>query len=352
MAYGQLESAWPVSGSVLIVNDEIHCVAGRNMFLDEGLHYLRLDPVNGRKISENVMGREDPIKGGTIQKYDSWLDMTTAMPDVLSCDGTNIYMRSLPFDLKGKRRRITHIAGEQEPPHLFSPTGFLDGSWFHRTYWTYGRTFPGGYAGHLNAGRYNPSGRIVAIDDSTIYAYGRKAGYFKWTTSLEYCLFAVDKKDHRARDVYAMDRCKAAQQKKFPDMKIDAQMRLPSGTKAKVGSRFKRKWETQEVPLLVTAMVSAGDKLVIAGPEDVCNEGGATSKTASSVFKRKKSALERQEKIWAGAEGAVLEVVSKKDGQTVSKLRLKSLPVFDGMIAAHRRLYISTMDGKVLCLGK
>ena len=70
------------------------------------------------------MDRTDPIEGGTIQKYDSWLDMTTTLPDVLSCDGQNVYMRSLPFDLQGRRRRLTHIARQTEPPHLFSP-GFI-----------------------------------------------------------------------------------------------------------------------------------------------------------------------------------------------------------------------------------
>ena len=55
MSYGQLESAWPVHGSVLIENNEIHCLAGRNMFLDGGLCYPRLEPATGRKISETIM---------------------------------------------------------------------------------------------------------------------------------------------------------------------------------------------------------------------------------------------------------------------------------------------------------
>ena len=44
MAYEQLESAWPVSGSVLVQGDAVYCVAGRSAFLDGGMRLLRLDP--------------------------------------------------------------------------------------------------------------------------------------------------------------------------------------------------------------------------------------------------------------------------------------------------------------------
>ncbi|MCX6910570.1 MAG: hypothetical protein NTY01_21360 [Verrucomicrobia bacterium] len=37
--------------------------------------------------------------------------------------------------------------------------------------------------------------------------------------------------------------------------------------------------------------------------------------------------------------------------QILAAYRLDSPPVFDGMIAANARLFVATMDGKVLCLG-
>ena len=43
-AYEQIESAWPVSGSVLMEQDTVYCAAGRSAFLDGGLRLLRLDP--------------------------------------------------------------------------------------------------------------------------------------------------------------------------------------------------------------------------------------------------------------------------------------------------------------------
>ena len=46
-----------------------------------------------------------------------------------------------------------------------------------------------------------------------------------------------------------------------------------------------------------------------------------------------------------------MEPVSPADGQKRAAYRLESMPRFDGMIAAAGRLYLATVDGKVLCLG-
>jgi len=351
MAYGRLESAWPVSGSVLIENGEVHCVAGRNMFLDGGLRYLRLDPTTGQKISETVMDQTDPLLGGSVTKYDSWLDMTTTLPDVLSSDGKNIYMRSLPFDMEGNRRRITHIAEETEPAHLFSPTGFLDGNWFHRSYWTYARTFPGGWIGHLNAGRYNPSGRLLVVDDATLFGFGRQPEYYKWTTSLEYRLFAVDTDAHHTQDIYAHDAFKVAQLEKFPKMKIDRQLGLPSGPRPERVNPYACKWKSPDMPLLVTAMVATKNALFVAGPDDVSDEGVLFFRDAKDEVRGKEADLAKQAALWKGEGGATLLAVSKQDGKKLSEYHLEALPVFDGMIAADNQLFIATQKGTLVCYG-
>jgi outer membrane protein assembly factor BamB len=351
MSYGQLESAWPVHGSVLIENGEIHCVAGRNMFLDGGLRYLRLDPATGRLISETVMDERDPLLEGSIQKYDSWLDMTTTLPDILSRDGENIYMRSLPFDLKGHRSRITHVAEETETPHLFSPNGFLEDQWFHRSYWTYARSFPGGWIGHLNAGRYNPSGRLMVLDEQAIYGYGRKPQYYRWTTSLEYRLFAVDKQTNKPRDIYAYDRFKEAQIENFPKMKIDRRLGLPSGPRPELKKSYDCRWQDTNPGLLARAMVSAGESLFIAGPKDIMDERDFYYLNATQGFMLNKSAIEKQSSLWDGNDGALLHVVRKSDGATIAEHQLEALPVFDGLIATEGGLLISLTNGRLICLG-
>jgi hypothetical protein len=53
-----------------------------------------------------------------------------------------------------------------------------------------------------------------------------------------------------------------------------------------------------------------------------------------------------------GRGGAVLRAVSSKDGDIMTEQKLDAPPVFDGLIAAKGRLYLSLENGTVLCLGK
>jgi len=62
-AWEQVESVWPVHGSVLVIDGVVHAVAGRSMFLDGGLRYVRLEAATGELLSENVMGRHNPDTG-------------------------------------------------------------------------------------------------------------------------------------------------------------------------------------------------------------------------------------------------------------------------------------------------
>ena len=195
VSFEQVESVWPVHGSVLVLNDILYCVAGRSMFLDGGLRMLMLEAKTGRKLGETLHDGLDPKTGEDLQKHVKVLNMPVALPDILSTDGKYIYMRSQQFDLKGKRIGIPHRPANSqfgEGAHLFGPSGFLDGSYWHRSYWVYGRGFDGGHAGYHVAGKYAPAGKILAFDDKTVYGFGRKAKYYRWTTPMEHHLFADD----------------------------------------------------------------------------------------------------------------------------------------------------------------
>ena len=200
MAFEQLESVWPVHGTVLIKNDVVYFVAGRSNFLDGRLRFFRLDVHTGRKISESVMDDRDPVTGEDIQNHLQVLNMPVGLPDILSSDGAYVYMRSQQFDLEGNRIELGPHSGDPaqqgsvqrgQAAHLFAPMGFLDDTWFHRSYWVYGRSFAGGHGGYYQAGKYTPSGRILLFDDDTIYGFGRKPQYYKWTTTIEHQLFAA-----------------------------------------------------------------------------------------------------------------------------------------------------------------
>ena len=202
MYFEQLESVWPVHGSVLVQDGVLSFAAGRNMYLDGGVWLYRLEPKTGKVLSTTHLDDRDPATGKSLQVNVKVLNMPVAATDILSSDGKRLYMKSQSFDLTGKRGPVGPHSGEPavqgwtqrgEGAHVFSPTGFLDGTWWHRTYWVYGRSFAGGHAGYSQAGKYAPSGRILVFDDANVYGYGRKPQYYRWTTPIEHQLWSADK---------------------------------------------------------------------------------------------------------------------------------------------------------------
>lgn len=202
VAFEQLESVWPVPGNVLIQDDVAYFAAGRNIFLDGGLLIYRLNPVTGEMLSKTEMTDVDP-DGKPIQDYIDWLNMPVGKPDILSSDGKRVYMLSQAFDMDGKRTRVDRLdikVQRGEEAHLFCPSGFLDDSWWHRTYQVFGRSFSGGHSGYHQAGKLTPSGKLMVFDDTDIYAFARKPQYYKWTTPIEHQLYRVDKKQVTATE--------------------------------------------------------------------------------------------------------------------------------------------------------
>ncbi len=202
MSLEQLESVWPVHGTVLVRDDVAWFIAGRSNYLDGGLRLFRLKVETGEKLSEIVMDEKDPDTGKNLQERLQTLQMPTGLADILSMDEKHVYMRSQRFDQEGNREDIGPHSGNTaiqggtqrgEGVHLFSPTGYLDGTYFHRSYWVYGRSFAGGHNGYYQAGKFAPAGRLLALDENSVYGFGRKPEYLKWTTTMEHQLFATTK---------------------------------------------------------------------------------------------------------------------------------------------------------------
>ena len=303
-AYGQLESAWPVSGSVLVRDGSVYFAAGRSSYLDGGIRLYGLDLKTGKLLSTACMDDRDPATGQEPNRVVRGLAMLGSLPDVLASDGPSIYMR---------HRRFDEDLQEQTPdvPHLFSPAGFLDDAWWHRTYWIIGTRMASGWGAWPNAGNQVPAGRLLVSDGPTVYGFGRtpyhRNGSHVGLGETHYRLFAADRKP---------------------------QPRKPAGGQTKPGSRkapappVRYHW-TQKVPVLVRAMLLADRTLFMAGPPDPF---GSKDPVAT---------LE-------GRNGGQLLAVSAADGGKLAQYPLDAPPVFDGMAAAGGRLYLATTDGKVL----
>ena len=201
-AWEMMESVWPVHGSVLVENGLVSFVSGHSCFLDGGLWFYRVDAKTGEmKVKINYDDR-DPDTGGDLNDRHKTLQMPVALNDILSSDGKWTFLRTQKIAPDGKRVEVGPVSGDfdkqggahkGEGQHLFAPMGFLDDSNFHRSYWVYGKSFAGGHGGYFQAGKYAPAGRILVHDDKNVYSYGREAQYYKWTTTMEYTLFATPK---------------------------------------------------------------------------------------------------------------------------------------------------------------
>jgi len=332
MSYGQIESVWPVHGSTLIENDILYCVAGRSVFLDGGLRMIRLNPATGELIDESVMDDKVPGTDQNLQRIMAGKHMPVALPDILSSDGTYVYMKSQTFDMDGRRVRIepqspnTQQGDEQ---HLFAPISFLDDSWFHRAYWIYGRAAGEGWAEWQIPGKYAPYGRILCFNEDSVFGYARDPQYLCNSSVLEYRLYSADKQVQEGKAVGSSVTWKslAAQ----PEEKL---------------TRLAFNWKVPHPPLLVRAMVLANDTLVVAGPPDVVDEKEMWGRSNDPAFKQK---MREQAEALQGSHGAVLWTVSAKTGDKLAEYQLDTLPAFDGLTAANGRLFMATTNHKLVC---
>ena len=315
VASEQLESAWPVHGSVLVQDDVVCFAAGRSSYLDGGIYLYRLDATTGKKLSQTCINSRDPRTGYQPKGVVEGFDMTGALPDVLSTDGESLYMRHLRFDRQG-------VGQAEGSPHLFCPTGLLDDTWWHRSYWIFGTRFYTGYRDWFRAGREVPAGRLLVFDQSSVYGFGRKPAYYYWSTPQGYHLFATSKQ---------------------PEIVESPQKRERVPTWGQQQIRYD--W-SKELPLQARAMVLASRTLFVAGPPDVLDEEQSMNKLAEPTVNAK---LAEQSAALEGKKGALLRAISAEDGTRLAEYELDCPPVWDGMAAAGGQLYLSTTDGKVMC---
>jgi len=327
---GQLESAWPVHGGVLVLGDEAIVSAGRSSYLDGGIHVYRFHTATGKMISETVLYSPDPETHVQPETNGRPERLSGVKSDILSSDGDSVYMRHLKLDFE--RGTQTQLG-----LHLYCPTGFLDDTWWHRSYWLYAREFllglgqpscPGnGWNDWWNLGNVVPSGRIMVYDDDCFYGYGRNMypGYMggQWRAGEAYHLFASP----RAAAEIAPAKLR----------ELVKQMRIKKGRNTDIEYRW-----TAGVPMSVRAMALAGRTLFVAGPPDAEKPEGANRLTLVNP--------EEALAAFEGKRGAILSAISAAAGECLSELKLDAMPVWDGMAVAQGRLFLSTVDGKVLCM--
>ncbi len=309
----QIESAWPAHGSVLVFNGRVYVTAGRSSHLDGGIWMYALDPETGGVLHKRHLRNRRP---DVSKEAGRPFDMEGARSDILVAGRAYIHLFQEQFkpDLSPvSMQRITKMGDRIGELHLISTGGFLDrhrsDGAFNRLFWSYSRRWPGFYFAYAAP----KAGQLVVFDDETTYSvkyYTERHGH-----SPEFQL--------------------GSGYKLYADRTTGEPVLRPTRAGEDKGRGFTRtqfwKW-FKEVPVRVEAMVLAGERLYVAGPPDL--EPG---KGAADAIR--------------GRKGARLWVVSTSDGTRLYEMELETAPVFDGLIAAFGRMYMTTKDGTIICLG-
>jgi len=331
VAFEQVESLWPVHGSVLVDKGTVYLAAGRSSYLDDGISVYGLDPVTGevrsttRLVSQHAGALDAPseldqaamrtqIRQNNTD-YKTFLapdqsdafSMRGALTDVMVSDGESIFMRQLRFD-----GRL--VQQEEKRPHLFSTSRLLDDTEHNRSYWVLGtgdfsRT-PVAYPWIVKSSLAVPYGVMLAFDERTVWGVHREE---KKGQRLSYTVFASARPD--ASDAETL----------LPDFAARSGQKNPAADLWKV-----------DLPLRPRAMLRGGEHLFVAGTSGPADPERAPSPGIAAL---------------EGEEHGLLQIVACSDGATLGRMRLASPPVWDGMASSREKLYLPLTDGSVVCLG-
>ena len=312
VSYNQLESVWPTHGSALVVDDVVYAAAGRNSYLDGGIFLVGLEAGTGKKLYDAQLknAHQDPAKDkGAAHTIDG------ARLDVLSSDGTFITMQGAMFDKTLKR-----VPGDaKKSPHLHASAGFLDDLAWNRNAWRCGMGTSALNLNKKNLVGARCTGQLLVLDDKLVYGVkyflghsGQSAVFYPGRAG--YKLFA-----HRMGTLGKSAAAPGGKKKRRRKRGSAGALSPDDG------------WGLM-LPVRVRAMTKADEILFVAGPPDVVDKGDPLA-------------------AFEGRKGAVLKAYAAGDGKELAEMKLDVPPVFDGLIAANGRLFMSATDGSVVCFG-
>jgi len=287
-AFGRIESAWPVNGSVLIQNGRAYVAAGRSSFLDGGIAAWCLDPATGRVLEKCRVASPEGMKvdqGRNVQ------DDYGVLADMLVGDGENVYMRN--YLVFGRGQAKPGWAGR-----LSATGGMLDDSWFNRMFWI--------LDGKLQ-------GESLVNDEDMVYS-----------------VRAFEARGHQGFIEAGVKGYTLAGTSRKPTV-----LAADSAKKRRAAESWQKppadQW-TSHISPRIRAMALAGKTLLCAGTPDVLDPRDPWAN-------------------YEGRGGGVLMVVSAVDGKTRAELKLAGAPVQDGIAVAGGRVYVSTANGSLMCFG-
>ncbi len=328
VALGQVESLWPVHGSVLVLNGVAYCSAGRSTWLDGGIDLYGLDPATGKVLFRTDFESQHPTyqqnKDQAKPEHETRIAQNTtdyktflapdrsdafsmaagAISDVLVSDGTNVYLHHVQFDRQLNKQ-------DELSRHLFATSSLLDPTENHRSHWVLGTgdfsRIPVAYSWIANrkwtrgAVLVVPAGVLLVFDDQAVWGFRRKGD-----ATGKYQLYEKSNKPFQPDEPSLPDF------RKIPKKEFDRCV-----------------WKT-DCPVRARAMLKSGDRLFLGAMPVEVPVGDPYA-------------------AYEGRKGGMIWIASAKDGARLADVDLDSPVVWDGMAAARGRLFVATEDGAIRC---
>jgi outer membrane protein assembly factor BamB len=294
VAYGQVESPWPVPGAVLAMDKLVYLVAGRQQLADGGVLVFALDALTGKK---KWVHRLDHIPQKGFYE-NSGLEFDPI--DILHQEGDGIAMSRWIFSADGKTVAV-------DKWNAFAKLDTGGGSvWVPRGSWNYGARHQDRFPGE------SPRRPLVVFRDGAVY------GQLNAST-----------------DIFRRD-FDAESAKKFDGKWITGWQAARSGRSG--GKPFR------------TYRVAEGAKWTV-DPFTAVEEKAKPFKKGTQLYNDVHAmALAGNGRLYAIHKDGRMKVFDVAEGKVIAERQVPS-PIWDGLAIAGGNLFLSTRAGELLCLG-
>lgn len=294
VAYGQVESPWPVPGAVLIINDVAYFAAGRQPLADGGILVFAVDPLTGKR---HWVHRIDTIP----QKGDyenSGLDFDPF--DILHAEGEGITLSRWIVSKDGQDVKV-------DKWNAFAKVNTGSGTCYvPRGSWTYGARHQHRFPGEA---RRRP---LTVFRDN--HVYGSRNG----TTEIfrrDYDLENGEKFDSKWITGWSASKQSRAGGKPYRSYRIAEKASW-------LNDLFTPKEEKEKEVDKRTQLYNRLHAMVLAGDD----------------------------RLYVAHQDGRLKCLAAKDGKMISETMIPT-PSWDGMAIAENRIFITTQTGELLCIG-
>lgn len=282
VAYGQLESPWPVPGSVLVVDDLAYFAAGRQSLADGGILIFAVEPADGtiRWVRRLDSVPQQGFYECSALEFDNF--------DLLHRQGDGVAMSRWVFDRKSGEMSLDRWAAFAKLNTGGGAAMVPQGCWSYAP--RHQRRIPS----------YTPRRPLVVFRDNVLFG----------------CLQGSSTVYRRDFDLEGGEQFDAKWMTGWAASGLSREGKMP--------------WRSHRLAEKATWRV------------DVFGEDGGVPSIDAVV-------LARDRLLVAGSNGD-LRVLST-DGRPITRQSLPA-PLWDGMAVAQGRLYYSTLEGKLVCLGE